>query len=158
MSDESTATPATGAKARKPRGPNKPVQGKFEIEFLKETAAPARAPLSNKGGPRETVMTDILEKLKANPGVLAVVFTSPDAQEVFKRRVTLTKAAERLGIELDEKNTASRAFVKDGAPVLGGDGKQLHALYAMVATEEVATAQAAARAAKAAAEALAAAK
>lgn len=133
MSDEAAAETEAPKKEKKLRGKNKPVQGKFEIEFLKETAAPARAPLVHKGGPRETVMTDILAKLKEQPGTLAVVFTSPEPTEVFKRRVTLLKAAERLGIKMDDKNTASRAFVKDGAPVLGEDGKQLHALYAMVA-------------------------
>lgn len=151
MSDTATPAATEAKKEKKARGPNKPLQGKFEIEFLKEAAAPARAPLTPKGGHRETVMSDILEKLKLQPGVLAVVFTSPDATEVFKRRVTLLKAAERLGVIMDEKNTASRAFVKDGESQLGADGKQLHALYAMVATAEVAAEQAAAKAAKASA-------
>lgn len=132
MSDESNS--GGEAKAKKTRGPNKPVQGKFEIEFLKETAAPERKPLSGGGstGPRDTVMSDILKKLAEHPGTLAVVFHSPEPKEVFIRRASLLQAAERLGIALDEKNTASRAFVKDGAAVCGEDGKQLYALYAMV--------------------------
>lgn len=133
MSDEST-TPASPEKAKRKRGPNKPVQGKFEIEFLKEAAAPDRKPLQGGSGPRDTVMSDILKKLAEHPGTLAVVFTSPDAKEVFSRRASLINAAERLSIKLDEKNTASRAFVKDGQPVNDESGKQLYALYAMVAT------------------------
>ncbi len=124
MSDE--------APQKKTRGPSKPVQGKFEIEFLKEAKAPERAPLGGPKGPRDTVLSDILKKLAERPGTLAVVFTSPDADEVYHRRASLIQAATRLGIKLDMENTASRAFVKDGAAVVSGD-KQLHALYAMVA-------------------------
>lgn len=117
---------------KKTRGPRKPLQGKFEIEFLKEAAAPERKPLG-KTGPQDTQYTQILNTLKEHPGQLAVVFASPDAGEVNSRRSALLGAAERLGIKMDEKNTCSRAFVKDGAPVNGPDGKQLQALYAMVA-------------------------
>jgi hypothetical protein len=115
------------------RGPNKPVQGKFEIEFLKETAAPERKPLVGGGGsgPRDTVLSDTLKKLKEHPGKLAVIFISPAAQEVYTRRVSLLNAADRLGIELDEKNTASREFEKDGVKQKDADGNQLYALYAM---------------------------
>lgn len=130
-----TDTNANAKPAKKVRGPNKPLQGKFEIEFLKETAAPERKPLQGGGssGPRDTVLSETLKALQAHPGKLAVIFTSPDPQEVFTRRVSLLNAADRLGIKLDEKNTASRAFVKDGQPVMTEDGsKQLYALYAMV--------------------------
>lgn len=127
---------ATDAKpAKKTRGPNKPLQGKFEIEFLKESMPPDRKPLGGGGntGPRDTVLSETLKALQAHPGALAVVFTSPDPAEVFTRRVSLLNAAARLGINLDEKRTASRAFVKDGQPVMSEDGsKQLYALYAAV--------------------------
>lgn len=134
MADESTG--GTEQKAKRARGPNKPLQGKFEIEFLKETAVPERKPLQGGGntGPRDTVLSDTLKKLAEHPGVLAVIFTSPDPKEVFIRRASLLQAADRLGIKLDEKNTASRAFVKDGKAVLAEDGKtEIYALYAMVA-------------------------
>lgn len=135
---DTNATPAEAPKTeKKTRGPNKPLQGKFEIEFLKETAAPERKPLSGGGGktgPRDTVLSDTLKALAAHPGVLAVVFTSPDPKEVFIRRTSLLQCADRIGVKLDEKNTASRAFVKDGQPVMSDDGKtQLYALYAMAA-------------------------
>lgn len=140
MSDTNATADVNGSdKPKRVRGPNKPLQGKFEIEFLKETAAPERKPLAGGGGatgPRDTVLSETLKALQAHPGKLAVVFTSPDSQEVFTRRVSLLNAADRLGIKLDEKNTASRAFVKDGQPVMSEDGsKQLYALYAMVAAE-----------------------
>lgn len=124
---------------KKVRGPNKPVKGKFELEFLKEAAAPERKPLvgGGGGGPRDTVLSETLKKLAEHAGQLAVVFTSPDAKEVFIRRSSLLSCADRLGIAMDLKNTASRAFVKDGAPVMSEDGStQLYALYARVHTAE----------------------
>lgn len=137
MTDTNATVETTEAAApKKVRGKNKPLQGKFEIEFLKETAAPERKPLQGGGatGPRDTVLSETLKQLQKHPGALAVIFTSPDPQEVFTRRVSLINAADRLGIKLDVKNTASRAFVKDGQPVMTEDGsKQLYALYAMVA-------------------------
>lgn len=137
MSDNTEVTPSADApkEEKKTRGANKPLRGKFELEFLKEAAAPERKPLSGGGatGPRETVLSETLKKLAEHPGKLAVVFHSPDRDEVFTRRASLLQAADRLGIELDEKNTASRAFVKDGQPVMSEDGStQLYALYAMV--------------------------
>lgn len=127
----------TVTEVKRKRGPNKPLQGKFEIEFLKETAAPVREPLKGKGGPRgprDTVLSETLKKLAEHPGTLAAVFTSVDPKEVWQRRTSLIAAADRLGINLDEQNTCGRKFVKDGAPVLAEDGKsQLYALYAMVA-------------------------
>jgi hypothetical protein len=152
MTEETNSTPAPEApKAKRTRGKNKPVQGKFGVEFLAETVVPDRKPLQGGGnsGPRDTVMSDILKALNEHKGQLGAVFTSPDREEVFKRRVTLVKAAERLGIKLDLKNTASRAFVKNGAPVTGPDGKELYALYARVLTDDEATALAAEEAAKA---------
>lgn len=140
MTDNTNASPAettaatTEAPKKRTRGPNKPLQGKFEIEFLKETAAPERKPLQGGGGgPRDTVLSETLKALAKHPGVLAVIFTSPDPKEVFTRRVSLIAAADRLGIKLDEKNTASRSFVKDGAQQKDAEGKDLYALYAMVA-------------------------
>lgn len=113
-------------KEKRKRGPNKPLQGKFEIEFLQEAKAPDRKPLQGGGshGPRETVLTDILGQLKEAPGKLAVVFSSPDREEVFRRRTSLLIAAERLGIKMDETNTCSREI-----PGKAG----VYGLYAMVA-------------------------
>lgn len=133
---ETNATPAVETPAKAKRGPNKPLQGKFEIEFLKEATPPARKPLNGGGstGPRDTILSDTVKALAAHPGALAVVFTSPDSKEVFIRRTSLLACADRLGIKLDEAKTASRAFVKDGQPVMAEDGKtQLYALYACVA-------------------------
>ena len=126
---------ATETKEKRKRGPNKPLQGKFEIEFLKETAAPERKPLQGGGnsGPRDTQLSGILTELAKHPGVLAAVFTSVDRQEVFIRRASLLTAADRLGIKLDLKNTASRSFVKNGEVQKDAEGKELYALYAMVA-------------------------
>lgn len=116
---------------KKTRGPRKPVTGKFELEFLQETAAPERKPLSR--GPQTSIYSDFLKELSKHPGKLAVMFSSPDAHEVNVRRASLISTAERLGIKLDEKNTCSRAFVKNGSPVTDESGKQLQALYVMVA-------------------------
>lgn len=135
MSNEAEATNTD----KKTRGPNKPLKGKFEMEFLKEATAPERKPLSGGGatGPRDTVLSDTVRKLAEHAGQLAVVFTSPDPKEVFIRRSSLLQCADRLGIKLDEKNTASRAFVKDGVAVMDEDGKtQLYALYARCKTAE----------------------
>lgn len=127
-----STTESQGEKRK--RGPNKPLQGKFEIEFLKETAAPERKPLQGGGGERDTVLSKTLKALAEHPGALAVIFTSPDPKEVFIRRASLLQAADRMGIKLDEKNTASREFVKDGVKQLAEDGKTvLYALYVMVA-------------------------
>lgn len=138
MSEDTKPAETTEAKTdKKTRGPAKPLQGKFEIEFLKDAAVPERKPLHNAGGVRDTVMSQTLKALKEHAGQLAVVFTSPDREEVFTRRASLIQCADRLGIALDEKNTASRAFVKDGQPVMAEDGKtQLYALYARVHTAE----------------------
>jgi hypothetical protein len=137
MTDSTNASPATTEAPKtekRKRGPNKPLQGKFEIEFLKETAAPERKPLQGGGGgERDTVLSKTLRALAEHPGVLAVIFQSPDPKEVFTRRVSLIAAADRLGIKLDEKNTASRSFVKDGVQQKDESGKDLYALYAMVA-------------------------
>lgn len=131
-----TAPATEAAKTdKKKRGPNKPLQGKFEIEFLKETAAPERKPLQGGGatGPRDTVLSETLKTLAAHPGVLAAIFTSPDPKEVFTRRVSLLSCADRLGIKLDLQNTASRSFVKDGVQQKDAEGRDLYALYAMAA-------------------------
>lgn len=132
---EENKTEATATEGKKTRGASKPLRGKFEIEFLKETAAPERKPLQGGNhGPRDTVLSETIKKLAEHPGKLAVIFSSPDRDEVFVRRASLLQCADRLGIKLDEKNTCSRAFVKDGQPVMSEDGStQLYALYAMVA-------------------------